>query len=469
MSEILLDTKSDNPIPAAEIKAEMAAKAQAERETEKAAAEKSTDAEKSPFLPLTRRMPAIRVNSAEFAEHLQKYIAENQKTGIYPTPWATLNTMLDGGFKRGEFVILGGVTNLGKTAMALQIADFIAANGKRVLFYSLEMPAAVLISRTLARIGFELGFDYPASSYANGFASADAYAQTGARYLSALGNRLTFISGQGSALSTGDVWRDVEKIISETGEPPLVIIDYFQILKSVNAPDKALDKEKVDAVVFELKQTAVNLGVPILAISTLNRDSYNRPLTISAYKESGSIEYTADVALVLNTFYAEKHPAKPSAKPEEMPEFLFQKELADFKKGNVILKILKNRNSGGKGEILMVTEPLKERFTEGSFGNAAGEFYSMGESIGGAGAGFGQSAEVLSAQDARRQRLTELQIAKKESELIKLNAQINKLAAETQKIKSQTSDEFLKDDAAPLAVVLPALPLPNGNPPWRDD
>ena len=404
--------------------------------------------------------PLQVTNSKNIFVDFQNFVVENRGLGLYPSPWSTLNTMLDGGLKPRELFVLGGVTNIGKTAMALQWADFVAASGKDVFYFSLEIPKEVLFSRTLARLGNAAGFDYPAASYQYGHASEKAFAAAVGAYQKGIGDRLYYVGGRPSGLDTIDILKIIHQHILTTGRHPLVIVDYFQILRPSSEFGAKVEKEKVDAVVFELKQIATDLKVPILAISTLNRDSYNRPLGVSAYKESGSIEYTADDAAVLNTYCAEKHPqAANSTKVDESPEERFKKELKEFKRGNVILKILKNRNSGGKGEVLMVTEPAKETFTEGSFAN---EIYSNGESIGGA------SATVLTAMQALRQRDLELRVAGREADLVNKKARINKLQAETQKIKAQTPAEFLKDDAEPLAVVLPALPLPNGDPPWQD-
>ncbi len=405
--------------------------------------------------------PLQVTNSQAIFADFDNFILENRRLGIFASPWASLNTMLDGGLKPRELFFLGGVTNIGKTALALQWADYAAACGKDVFYFSLEIPKEVLFARTLARLGNAAGFDYPASSYQFGNASADAVAAGIAAYKQSIADRFYYVGGRPSGLDTIDILKIIHNHILTTGRHPLVIIDYFQILRPSNEFGARVEKDKVDAVVFELKQIATDLKVPILAISSLNRDSYNRPLTVSAYKESGSVEFTGDVCAVINTYWAEKHPqAANSTKTEESPEYKFQKELANFKKGNVIFKILKNRNSGGKGEIMMITEPAKELFTEGCFADE----YSLGETN-------GAIADVIKADAAEMRRLKmrslELKIAKEEAAIVEKNARINKLQADTQKVKSKTNPDFVKADAAPLAPPASAIVVnPEGLPPW---
>jgi replicative DNA helicase len=82
------------------------------------------------------------------------------------------------------------------------------------------------------------------------------------------------------------------------GKYPVVIIDYLQILAP--AGKRLLtDKQNMDRTVKKLKALSKNLRIPIIAISSLNRDSYNASVSMASFKESGSIEYSSDVLLGL--------------------------------------------------------------------------------------------------------------------------------------------------------------------------
>lgn len=77
----------------------------------------------------------------------------------------------------------------------------------------------------------------------------------------------------------------------------MVVIDYLQILAPRDTALRASDKQIVDDNVRELCKIRDQQNVIILLISALNRISYNRAITMESFKESGSIEYSADVIL----------------------------------------------------------------------------------------------------------------------------------------------------------------------------
>ena len=77
----------------------------------------------------------------------------------------------------------------------------------------------------------------------------------------------------------------------------MVVVDYLQILAPRDTGPKANDKQIVDDNVRELCKIRDQQQVIILLISALNRASYNRAITLESFKESGSIEYSADVIL----------------------------------------------------------------------------------------------------------------------------------------------------------------------------
>lgn len=85
--------------------------------------------------------------------------------------------------------------------------------------------------------------------------------------------------------------------IANTKERPTIIIDYLQILAPSNT--KYTDKQQTDYNVTTLKKISRNYNIPIIAISSFNRQSYNASISLEAFKESGGIEYTADVVLGL--------------------------------------------------------------------------------------------------------------------------------------------------------------------------
>jgi replicative DNA helicase len=71
-------------------------------------------------------------------------------------------------------------------------------------------------------------------------------------------------------------------------------VDYLQILQGTQ---KGAIRENVDYNVVELKRLARALDVPVFVISSINRGNYLYPIDFESFKESGGIEYTADVVL----------------------------------------------------------------------------------------------------------------------------------------------------------------------------
>lgn len=84
---------------------------------------------------------------------------------------------------------------------------------------------------------------------------------------------------------------------SFTGNVPVVIIDYIQILAPYN--ERATDKQNMDKSVMELKRISRDYKTPAIGISSFNRASYKEAVTMEAFKESGAIEYSSDVLMGL--------------------------------------------------------------------------------------------------------------------------------------------------------------------------
>lgn len=122
----------------------------------------------------------------------------------------------------------------------------------------------------------------------------------------------------------------VNQFVSETGRVPVVIVDYLQIIAPFSA-QYSTDKQNIDKTVLELKRISRDQGISVIAISSLNRLNYKEVISMSAFKESGGIEYSADVLLGLQL--------------EGMGEEKFDVDAAKQKlPREVELKVLKNRN-----------------------------------------------------------------------------------------------------------------------------
>ena len=122
-----------------------------------------------------------------------------------------------------------------------------------------------------------------------------------------------------------------------TTQPPLVIVDYVQILRHRDKYIDGQDKQKLDKNLFELKKLSNRHGLPLVCISSLNRDSYKnlKRITKTAFKESGAVEYTADTLIGMQL--------EKLAKNKELTEDQIEDE-TNKQNRELDMVILKNRH-----------------------------------------------------------------------------------------------------------------------------
>lgn len=200
-----------------------------------------------------------------------------------------------GGLYPGLYV-LAATSSLGKTTFALQLADQIAERGNDVVFFSLEQSRLELVTKSLARITSELHPDKSLTSLSiRRGAITDPIAQEAySEYVRRIGNRITIVEGNFNCTSA-HVGRYLKRYIERTGARPVVFVDYLQILRPEQNDKRGGTKENVDDIITEMKRISRDLNITIVLISSVNRASYLFPISFESLKETGSIEYTADV------------------------------------------------------------------------------------------------------------------------------------------------------------------------------
>ena len=317
-----------------------------------------------------------RIDNANVSNNLDYFrtIKDQPKAKMVSTGFTNLDKNLKGGLRTG-FYVLGAVSNLGKTAFMLQIADQIARQGIPVLYFSLEMDKKELMARSIARTTYtQVGdktdknkepiasdtFDildnfnydlYNKDKMDTINVSINIYENTA--------KNLYIVSGRYKEKDTSRrmTINDIEKIAKDFKKykdvAPIIFIDYMQIIAPIDP--RATDKQSMDEVVDRLKQISIDLDTPVLAISSYNRDNYYEPANVSAFKESGSIEYGADYILALqyegiDKIYYEKSipPKSEQQKKREIYELIEKYNENSKLKGEPIpiqLKLLKSRNS----------------------------------------------------------------------------------------------------------------------------
>lgn len=225
-----------------------------------------------------------------------KASGEGQHKQSVSTGLVGLDKMLGGGLYTGLYV-LGAISSLGKTSLALQIADTIAENGSDVLYFTLEMSGLELLSKSISRLSSRMdGLKIAAGARTmrqvlTGEKSATLdYAI--AQYEDGPGKRMFFVE---KGVGSEEIRKIVEKHIRLRGTQPVVFVDYLQILKP--ADGRATDKQNTDRAVIGLKRLSRDLGIPVFAISSFNRENYRNCVSMESFKESGAVEYSSDVLL----------------------------------------------------------------------------------------------------------------------------------------------------------------------------
>lgn len=200
---------------------------------------------------------------------------------------------LTGGFRGGKLVVLGARPGVGKTALALSMAKHVARHTGPVLVVSLEMDAAEIMARIYAS---ESGVDV--QELESGSLSSDAMDD-----LAIYGPQVTSLPIRISekAATPLQVRREAQRMREGDGLA-MVVVDYIQLMRADGK--HASRYEEVSEISRELKLLAMDLGVPVLALTQFNRQSEGgkgftrRAPTMSEAKDSGSIEQDANVFIV---------------------------------------------------------------------------------------------------------------------------------------------------------------------------
>lgn len=115
----------------------------------------------------------------------------------------------------------------------------------------------------------------------------------------------------------------------------------------------------------ELKRLSRDYGIPVIGISSFNRDNYTAPVNLASFKESGAIEYSSDVLIGLQYSGMDYQEGEADKAREKRLRELMKSVIADGKNGKpqkIQVKILKNRN-GSKGDTLLDFYPMFNYFT----------------------------------------------------------------------------------------------------------
>ena len=243
--------------------------------------------------------PAKSVPMSDALMSLLERLEKKEPAGI-STGIAGLNSLI-GGFKKGELIYLGARPGVGKTALALYMATYASLHAGPVLVVNLEMPPEELAARVLAE-----GTGVNVQSIVNNSLTPEDYGTLWGQgpKLSILPLRFT-----NYAKTPLQIRREAQAMQRTKEGLSMIVIDYLQLLKSDQPTGKRY--EDVSDISRELKLLALDLNVPVLALTQFNRASEGgggfkkRRPSMSEARDSGSIEQDANIFL---TLYAPDEP-----------------------------------------------------------------------------------------------------------------------------------------------------------------
>ena len=187
--------------------------------------------------------------------------------------------------------VLGAISSLGKTTFAHQMADQLSANGNRVLYFSLEQNQLEIASKGLSRLMARINATKAVSAIQirRGYWSEEL--EEAIEKYKEIGRNEEVIECDFDT-TIADIVEYVEQYIEMEKESPVVFIDYLQVIRPEGTRPL---RESIDANVKALKKLQSENDIVVMVISSLNRLNYMSSVDFESFKESGGIEYTADV------------------------------------------------------------------------------------------------------------------------------------------------------------------------------
>lgn len=283
---------------------------------------------------LTRDFVLIKETLVDSFDRLEELHKQERKFRGIPTGFRDIDNVL-AGLQDSSLIVLAARPSMGKTSLALNIAQFITTHEKLpVAFFSLESSKQELVDRLLSSQA-----DIDAWKITTGNLSEEDFKKLGEAY-GVLGDAPLFIDDT-PGLKVSEMRTKARRLQLEHGVR-LIIVDYLQLAVSRNLENRV---QEVSEISQGLKNLAREIDCPVLALSQLSRAvearSSNRP-QLSDLRDSGSIEQDADVVMFL--YRVEEDEAK---KPK----------VGD----HVRLLVAKHRN-GPTGEIDLVFRGSRTRF-----------------------------------------------------------------------------------------------------------
>ncbi len=257
----------------------------------------------------------------------------NDVTGV-PTGFYDLDR-LTAGFQAGDLIVLAARPSMGKTALAINIAEHVALHeGLPVAVFSMEMGASQLAVRIVGSIG-----RIDQSHLRTGKLNDDEWPR-----LTEAIEKLRTISlhiDETAGLTSSELRANARRLARQCGKLGLIVVDYLQLMSGSSSTDGENRATELGEISRGLKMLAKELQCPVLALSQLNRSVESRPdkrPMMSDLRESGAIEQDADIIMFI---YRDEYYTKDACKEPGVAEVLIAKQ-RNGPTGMVKLTFLKN-------------------------------------------------------------------------------------------------------------------------------
>ena len=269
----------------------------------------------------------------------------NMVTGL-PSGFSELDKMTTG-FHDDELIILAARPGVGKTAFALNVAQFVGLKtDKTVAMFSLEMGAEQLVQRMLASEGL-----IDSQHLRTGQLTDEEWRKLVVA-AGSLDNTSIYIDDT-PGIKMSEIRAKARRLAKEKGNLGLIVIDYLQLIEGPRSESR---QQEVSAISRQLKKLAKELHIPVIALSQLSRSveqrQDKRPV-LSDIRESGSIEQDADIVAFLyrDDYYRDERDEDDEGEVE-----------AEEDNGEVEVIIEKNR-SGTRGTVKLKFSNPYNRFS----------------------------------------------------------------------------------------------------------
>ena len=238
---------------------------------------------------------AIQPLLGEVVERMETLLARDNQSDItgVATGFVDLDRMTSG-LQPGDMIVVAGRPSMGKTAFALNIAEYVGVEQRLpVAIFSLEMSGPQLATRFLSSVG-----RIDQSKLRTGRLTDDEWD----RMTVALGklHEAPIHIDETGAINSTDLRARARRLHRQFGKLGLIVIDYLQLMSSNR--DGENRATEISEISRSIKALAKELQVPIIALSQLSRKveerNDKRPL-MSDLRESGAIEQDADIILMM--------------------------------------------------------------------------------------------------------------------------------------------------------------------------